>query len=81
MSVYRKIVVHVTKVAYLIIVILGQHILELSWVSLTGIMILIGIITLSPILIELLELFYDKKIGTFIQRFSERNYEKKEQQA
>ncbi|MBR0086687.1 MAG: HAD-IC family P-type ATPase [Lachnospiraceae bacterium] len=76
MTTYRRIVCYVMEISYLIVMTVGQHILELTAVSVAGIMILFGIITLSPIMIDLFETVYDKKLGPKIQEIAERNYEK-----
>ena len=77
MSNYRKVVCYVMEGVYLIVMIVSQHILELTSVSVAGIMILVAVITFAPILIDVFETVYDRKIGFRIQRIAERSHEKK----
>ena len=79
MSAYRRIVCYIMEVVYLVVMIIGQNILELTYVTLPGIMTLIGIIMISPILIDLFEALYDKRIGPKIQMIAEKGYVKKKQ--
>ena len=71
LSVYRRIVIYVMETAYLVIMIIGQDILEFTAVSVTGVLVLVGVITMAPILIDLLETFYNRYIARIVKVLSE----------
>ncbi len=71
LSVYRRIVIYVMETVYLVVMIIGQQILEFTAVSVTGVLVLVGVITMAPILIDLLESFYNRYIARIIKVLSE----------
>ena len=50
---------------------IGQDILESTAVSVTGVLVLVGVITMAPILIDLLETFYNRYIARIVKVLSE----------
>ena len=71
MTTYRRIIAYTMEFVYLVVMIIGQRILTLQSVSLAGVMTLLGVITISPIFIDLFESVYDRWIGKRIQKFAE----------
>ena len=80
LSVYRRIVIYVMETAYLVIMIIGREILEFTDVSVTGVLVLVGVITMAPIIIDLLESFYNKYIARVIKVLSEPQEEDKNEE-
>ncbi|MBQ6551215.1 MAG: HAD-IC family P-type ATPase [Lachnospiraceae bacterium] len=78
LSPYRRIVIYTMEISYLVVMIIGQKILEFTDVTVTGVLILVGIITLAPILIDLLESFYSKYIARIVKVLSEPREEEDE---
>ncbi|MBQ6036849.1 MAG: HAD-IC family P-type ATPase, partial [Lachnospiraceae bacterium] len=60
MTPYRRFVVYAMQAVYLIVMIIGQHILDLTSISTTGVLILLFSVTLTPPLIDLLEALFDR---------------------
>ncbi len=76
LSTYRKIVCYVMEILYLVAMSLGQSILDLTGINVVGVMVLIGLISITPMLIDLFENFYDRHLGERIQRMATREPKK-----
>ena len=60
MTAYRRFVVYAMQAVYLGIMIVGQHILDLTSITTTGVLILLFCVTLTPPLIDLIETLFDR---------------------
>ncbi|MBP5225470.1 MAG: HAD-IC family P-type ATPase [Lachnospiraceae bacterium] len=60
MTAYRRFVVYAMQAVYLIIMIVGQHILVLTSISTAGVLVLLFCVTLTPPLIDLIETTFDR---------------------
>ncbi len=63
MSTFRRVVAYTMEFTYFVIMIIGQRILTLQSISIAGVMTLLGVITLSPIFIDLFESVYDRALA------------------
>ncbi len=78
MSTYRRIVAYGMEVIYYIVMIFGQKILDFnSAVSVTGVLILLGSVTVSPMFIDVFGVLYDK-VMNFIAKRKELKKKQKE---
>ncbi len=75
MSPYRRLIAYTMELVYLLIMIITQRILELTSISLPGVLILIGTITVAPIFIDLFSDLYDRYLARRIQKMAERSGE------
>ena len=76
MNTYRRIVVYTAEILYFVVMIVGQHILDFESVSVTGVMILLGVITFSPIFIDVFGVVYDRAVNWFSARKQQREKRK-----
>lgn len=72
MSPYRRVVAYTMEFVYYLVMIIGQHILTLQSVTVAGVMTLLGVITISPIFIDLFEALYDRYLAWRIQKMAEK---------
>ena len=80
MTPFRKAVAYTMEAAYLVVMILGQKILDFTSISVTGVLILIGVITMAPIVIDLLTDAFDRLIRQHEKRRKKKNAKKQEVQ-
>lgn len=73
MTAYRRIVAYSMEFIYYIVMILGQHILSLKSVEFAGVLVILGIVAITPIFIDLFEAVYDRYIGSGLQRMSDKD--------
>ena len=68
LSNYRKVIAYSMEIIYIIIVFLGRSILSLKAIPFAGIVVILAVIALTPVLVELLELLYDKAAALMQKR-------------
>ncbi len=82
MNVYRRIVVYSMVILYFTVMIIGQTYLEFETIPLTGVLILIGTVMLSPIAIDLITMGFDAvsaKTDVWKKKRAEKALARKEQ--
>ena len=75
LSVYRKVIAYSMEIIYYMIVFFGRDILALKGIPFAGIMVTLAVVALTPVLVELLELLYDR-IAVIINRKGAENGQK-----
>ena len=60
LSKYRKIIAYSMEIIYYIVVFMGRSILSLKAIPFAGILVILAVVALTPVLVELLEILYDK---------------------
>ncbi len=60
LSKYRKVIAYSMEIIYIIVVFLGRSILSLKAIPFAGIILILAVVALTPPLVELLEILYDK---------------------
>ena len=85
LTTYRRVVCYTMEVVYLLMMILGQHIilgetplLNFSDVSPTGVLILLGVVTLAPIFIDIFCSIYDRFIDRHVRKLAEESIEEQQ---
>ena len=59
MNLFRRIVVYSMQVLFFVVIIFGQHLLDMTNVSTTGVVVLLAVVTFAPIFEDLLERAFD----------------------
>ncbi len=68
MTPYRKFVIYAMQTAYLLAMIVGQHIMELVGLDFTAVIVTIAAINFCPMLVEVFEKLYDQVIYWWVHR-------------